>query len=79
MLTEQEENRIIAKAARDGYGISLDTVKRYFKQHEQARKAGDEHTMEKIEYHLTYLNFHYECGLLSSGQYDRLPEVIRNW
>ena len=35
--------------------------------------------MEKIEYHLTYINFHYECGLLATGQYDKLPEVIKNW
>lgn len=37
------------------------------------------HAMEKIEYHLTYLSFPYECGLLSSGQYDKLTEVIKNW
>ena len=41
--------------------------------------AGDKKTMEKIEYHLTYINFHYECALLVSGQYDKLPEVIQNW
>ena len=34
---------------------------------------------EKIEYHLTYINFHYECGLLVTGQYDKLPKVIQNW
>lgn len=79
MLTEQEHNRIIAGAARDGYGISPDTMRRYFKQHKQAREVGDMHAMEKIEYHLTYLSFPYECGLLSSGQYDKLTEVIKNW
>lgn len=79
MLTEQEYNRIIARAARDGYGISLDTMMRFFKQHKQAREVGDMHEMEKIEYHLTYLSFPYECGLLSSGQYDKLTEIIKNW
>lgn len=79
MLTEQEEDRIGARAARDGYGISPDTMMRYFKQHRQAWEVGDMHAMEKVEYHLTYLNFHYECGLLSSGQYDKLAEVIQNW
>ncbi len=79
MLTEREENRIIARAARDRYGISLDTMKLYFQQHQCARELGDTKTMEKIEYHLTYINFHYECGLLIAGEYGRLPEVIKNW
>ena len=54
-------------------------MKRYFKAHQHAREIDDKKTMEKIEYHLTYINFHYECGLLISGQYDKLPEVIKNW
>ena len=32
-----------------------------------------------IKHQLTYINFHYECGLLTTGQYDKLPEVIKNW
>lgn len=63
----------------NGYGITLEQMKQYFIEHRRARKTGDKKTMEKIEYHLTYINFHYECGLLISGQYDKLPEVIRNW
>lgn len=79
MLTEQEMALIRRTAARVGYCISLPTIQRYFQQHQRAREAGDTKTMEKIEYHLTYLNFHYECELLISGQYDKLPEVIKNW
>ena len=54
-------------------------MKQYFIEHQRARKTGDKKTMEKIDYHLTYINFHYECGLLISGQYDKLSEVIQNW
>ena len=54
-------------------------MKKYFKQHQHAREIGDRKMMEKIEYHLTYINFHCECGLLISGQYDKLPEVIKSW
>lgn len=79
MLTGQETARIRAKIRKEQYCITLDQMKRYFKQHQHAREIDDKITMEKIEYHLTDINFHYECGLLISGQYDKLPEVIRNW
>ena len=54
-------------------------MKQYFIKHQHAREIGDKKMMEKIEYHLTYINFHYECGLLATGQYDKLSEVIQNW
>ena len=79
MLTAQEEARIIAKIRKGSYSITLEQMKQYFIEHQRAREIGDKKTMEKIEYHLTYINFHYECGLLIPGQYDKLPEVIRNW
>ena len=63
--------------------ISTEEVERCmrwsFIKHQHAREIGDKKMMEKIEYHLTYINFHYECGLLATGQYDKLPEVIQNW
>ena len=52
------------------YGITLEQMKQYFIKHQHAREIGDKKMMEKIEYHLTYINFHYECGLLVTGQYD---------
>ncbi len=79
MLTAQEEARIMEKIRKDSYGITLEQMKQYFIEHQRARETGDKKAMEKIEYHLTYINFHYECALLISGQYDKLPEVIRNW
>ena len=79
MLTAQEEARIMAKIRKDSYGITREQMKQFFIEHQRAREASDKKAMEKIEYHLTYINFHYECGLLVSGQYDKLPEVIQNW
>ena len=58
---------------------TLEQMKQYFIEHQHAREIGDKKMMEKIEYHLTYINLHYECGLLATGQYDKLPEVIKNW
>lgn len=79
MLTAQEKARILAKIRKDSYGITLEQMKQHFIKHQHAREIGDKKMMEKIEYHLTYINFHYECGLLVTGQYDKLPEVIKNW
>lgn len=79
MLTEQGEVRIQAITRKEQYGITLSQMKKFFKKHQHAREIGDKKTMEKIEYYLTDINFHYECGLLISGQYDKLPEVIKSW
>ena len=70
MLTTQEEDQIIAKIRKDNYFITLEQMKQYFIEHQYARGIGDKKTMEMIEYHLTYIDFHYECGLLVSGQYQ---------
>ena len=67
------------KIRKDSYSITPEQMKQYFIKHRRARESGDKKTMERIEYHLTYINFHYECTLLVSGQYDKLPEVIQNW
>ena len=79
MLTEQEKVRIQAIIRKRQYSITRSQMKQFFKKHQHAREIGDKKTMEKIEYHLTDINLHYECGLLVSGQYDKLPEVIKNW
>lgn len=79
MLTDQETAQIRNQIRRSGYGITLEAMKRFFIQHEKARRSGDTRMMERIEYHLTYLNFHYECGLLMEGRYDNLTDVIENW
>ena len=68
MLTEQEKVRIQAIIRKRQYGITLSQMKQFFKKHQHAREIGDKKTMEKIE-----------CGLLISGQYDKLSEVIKNW
>lgn len=47
MLTEQETARIRRTAAKAGYCITLQTMKRYFQQHQRARETGAAHTQEK--------------------------------
>ena len=54
----------MAKIRKDSYGITLEQMKQFFIEHQRARETGDKKAMERIEYHLTYINFHYECALL---------------
>ena len=79
MLTDKEMNHIRAINRRNEYCLTPTMMKNLFHRHEAARKNGDLHTMELIEYRMTDINFHYECGLLCQGHYDKLDEVLRNW
>ena len=79
MLTEQEKVRIQAIIRKRQYGITLSQKKQFIKKQKPAREIGHKNTKEKIENYLNDINFHYECGLLISGQYDKLSEVIKKW
>ncbi len=79
MLTEKECDRVRAVNRRNGYCLTPVIMQSLFHRHEAARKKGDRHAMELIEYRLTDINFHYECSLLSQGRYDKLDEVLKNW
>ena len=58
------------------YGISYRELKGLCTRHQTARKNGDSRTMEKIEYRLTDINFHHECGMMHRGKYDALREEL---
>ncbi len=79
MLTDREIDRIKRVNRRNQYCLTPDMLDTLFKRHERARKSGDAHTMELIEYRLSDVNFHQECGYLIAGQYDKIDEIIRNW
>ncbi len=79
MLTDKEMDRVRAVNRRNEYCLTPTIMQSLFRRHEAARKKGDRHAMELIEYRLTDINFHYECGLLCQGRYDKLDEVLRNW
>jgi len=51
----------------------------YIVQYRQAKENGDRLTLEKIEYHLNYINYRYELGLLMVGQYEKLTQIVENW
>ena len=48
-------------------------------RHQEPRKNNDADTMEAIEYRLTDVNFHTECGLMMQGEYEKVENLIREW
>lgn len=68
-LTVGDVERIDRISQRNNYGLSNAELKRMIIKHRRARKNGDVRKMEQVEYHLTDLNFHHECGLLCRGDY----------
>ena len=65
-LTEKEMDRIHRVNRRNGYGLSV-------------RMSGDVHKMQLIEYRLTQINFHHECGLMARGKYTELAGELKAW
>lgn len=77
MLTEKKKDAIKKLNARNHYGISYETLLRLTREHRKACKENDIDKMEAIEYRLTDINFHHECGMLCEGQYDELLKEIK--
>lgn len=75
-LTIAERNRLGALNRKNGYGITTQTLIRLTKQHRAARKLGNQHTMEMVEYRLTDINFHSEVAKLVRGEYDILLKEL---
>ena len=71
-ITRSTMNRIGAVNRRNGYTIKTSALIQLIKQHRRARKKGDIYRMERIEYRLTDINFHYEVSMLVNGSYDKL-------
>ena len=78
-LTEKEMDRIHRVNRRNGYGLSVRQMKEQSRQHQKARMSGDVHKMQLIEYRLTQINFHHECGLMARGKYTELAGELKAW
>lgn len=73
-MTVGDANRINNLNRRNGYGLTRKELSRIIQKHKKARAAGDFRTMSMIEYRLTDVNYHIECGLLSAGKYEFAEE-----
>ena len=78
-ITDVERYRIGRLNARNGYGLNASRLRRLGYEHKKARKAGDTHAMELIEYRLTDINFHHECSLLYYGEYAKFNAELKNF
>lgn len=57
--------------AKNHYGLSFRELQYWAKRHEKAVKCNDVQTQRWIENMLTDINFHYECSLFKSGEYQK--------
>ena len=78
-LSERELDRIHRINRKNGYGLTPDQLAALTRRHKKARKSGDTHTMELVEYRLTDINFHHECGMMARGEYAELEKEIQAW
>lgn len=69
-MTVGDANRINNLNRRNDYSLTTKGLRRIIQQHKKARASGDFRTMSMIEYRLTDINYHIECGLLSAGKYE---------
>ena len=79
MLTEKEKDQIDKINHQNGYMLYKVEMEQMIRNHKNARAVGYKHTMEAIEYRLTDINFHYECGLLHAGEYDEAEKSLKDW
>lgn len=79
-MTIGDAKRIDNINSKNHYGINDIQLIRLINKHKKARAENDQRTMSMIEYRLTDINFHHECGLLCSGKYEEaLKEVKELW
>ena len=69
MLTDKDMKKMSDLNSKNNYVITNGMLKMLISKHNKARKENNQYRMELIEYRLTDINFHYECGLLRKGDY----------
>jgi hypothetical protein len=75
-LTSGDKDHQRELNSKNGYGLSSNQMLRLIREHKQARAKEDYYTMTLIEFRLTHINFHSECGLLNKGEYK---EARKGW
>lgn len=69
-MTVEDAKKMNNLNRKNHYGISHEELNKLIRQHKKARSQNDNRKMSMIEYRLTDINFHSECGLLIKGKYD---------
>jgi hypothetical protein len=76
-LSEDEKDRERQQNELNHYGLSDSQLLDLTRKHKTARKAENYRTMARIEYRLTDINFHWECGKMYCGSYDEILEKLK--
>lgn len=79
MLSDKDKAYIYRRNSKNGYGISKKQLLYYGRMHKKAKEMNNLRGMEYVEYLLTDINFHHECGLLSSGNYEEFFKEVQLW
>nr|DAH33560.1 MAG TPA: hypothetical protein [Caudoviricetes sp.] len=78
-LKEEDVEKMRNLNSKNYYCLSCKEMEALTKKHQKHRKIGDEYTCLLIEYRLDDINFHTEAGLLHSGEYEKVIEMIKTW
>ncbi|MDD3040906.1 LPD5 domain-containing protein [Bacteroides sp.] len=76
-LPEEDKEAMRELNRRNDYCMSYKELGKLANKHERARQKGDWVICRLIEYRLTDINFHSECGMLYAGRYLDLREAIK--
>lgn len=76
-LTEADKDKMRKVNQKNGYCLTYTELFTLCEKHEKAFSQKDYYTCSLIEYRLTDINFHSECGMLYTGQYDKLKQEIK--
>ena len=79
LLSEEEKERERELNSKKQYGLTYNQMLALTRKHKAARMAEDYRTMARIEYRLTGINFHWQCGKLWRGDYDEVIRVIKDY
>ena len=63
--------------SKNKYGLSDNQIITLTRRHKRARKDEDYRTMAKIEYRLTDINFHWECGKMYVDKYVEIFDKLK--
>ena len=78
-MTVGDAKRMDNLNSKNHYGINDIQLTRLINKHKKARAENDQRTMSMIEYRLTDINFHHECGLLYRGEYEEALKEVKEW
>lgn len=76
-LKEEDKDKMRKLNRKNDYCMAHSDLLTLCQKHEKAFAKKDFYTCQLIEYRLTDINFHSECGMLYSGQYNTLKQQIK--